>query len=90
MAETDKRYWFRAKKYGWGWGIPQTWQGWTVLIVYAAAVSLLAAMTLGDNKETAADILLFVIGMTIPTISLIYICYKKGEQPRWRWGGKDG
>jgi hypothetical protein len=25
------RYWFPAKRYGWGWGLPVTWQGWAVL-----------------------------------------------------------
>ncbi len=23
-------YWFPAKTYGWGWGLPVTWQGWVV------------------------------------------------------------
>jgi hypothetical protein len=27
-------YWFPAKRYGWGWGLPQTWQGWLVLAVF--------------------------------------------------------
>jgi hypothetical protein len=26
----DPEYWFPAKRYGWGWGIPVTWQGWVV------------------------------------------------------------
>lgn len=24
-------YWFPAKRYGWGWGLPSSWQGWVVL-----------------------------------------------------------
>lgn len=32
----SKRYWFPAKKYGWGWGMPATWQGWLVLGAYLA------------------------------------------------------
>jgi hypothetical protein len=27
------RYWFPAKTYGWGWGLPSTWEGWLVLVV---------------------------------------------------------
>ena len=23
-------YWFPAKRYGYGWGLPHTWQGWIV------------------------------------------------------------
>ena len=25
-----KEYWFAAKTYGWGWGLPTVWQGWLV------------------------------------------------------------
>jgi hypothetical protein len=25
------RHWFPAKTYGWGWGLPSTWQAWVVL-----------------------------------------------------------
>jgi hypothetical protein len=34
------QYWFPAKRFGWGWGLPITWQGWAVLFVF---VSLVAA-----------------------------------------------
>ena len=30
MQRNDK-YWFPAKRYGWGWGPPNNWQGWVVL-----------------------------------------------------------
>ena len=29
--DKSKQYWFPAKRYGWGWGPPQSWQGWLVL-----------------------------------------------------------
>jgi len=25
--QTERDYWFPAKRYGWGWGIPNRWQG---------------------------------------------------------------
>jgi hypothetical protein len=31
-------YWFPAKRYGWGWGLPMTWQGWLVLAAFLALV----------------------------------------------------
>ena len=31
---SDHNYWFPAKRYGWGWGLPISWQGWIVLIAY--------------------------------------------------------
>lgn len=36
---TPPRYWFPAKTYGWGWGMPITWQGW---LVFLAALGLFA------------------------------------------------
>jgi hypothetical protein len=29
---TQQRYWFPAKRYGWGWGFPLTWQGWIAFL----------------------------------------------------------
>jgi hypothetical protein len=34
VASNPPRYWFPAKRYGWGWGLPCTWQGWLVLAAY--------------------------------------------------------
>jgi hypothetical protein len=31
--QIDGRYWFPAKRYGWGWGLPVTWQGWLVAFI---------------------------------------------------------
>jgi len=38
----EKKFWFPAKTYGWGWGPPICWQGWVVLIVYI--ILLIAGM----------------------------------------------
>jgi hypothetical protein len=37
--DTDtKNYWFRAQRYGWGWGLPLTWQGWIIVIAYTVMI----------------------------------------------------
>ena len=36
--DRERRYWFPAKRFGWGWGPPATWQGWCVLLVFLALV----------------------------------------------------
>ena len=41
MHTQPKNYWFPAKRYGWGWGLPSAWQGWVVLLVYLAVIILL-------------------------------------------------
>ena len=38
--ESHVQYWFPAKRYGWGWGFPMTWQGW---VAFAGFLILLFA-----------------------------------------------
>jgi hypothetical protein len=75
------RYWFAAKRYGWGWGPPVTWQGWVVTIVWLGAM-LLGLWVIGVRWHPVACAG-FALGMTCV---LLFICYRKGEPPRWRWG----
>jgi len=82
MSDNEKKYWFRAKRYGWGWGLPVMWQGWVVLAVWLAAVTLSVPWMAAGN--TAA----YLSFVAVMTAILIAICYAKGEPPRWRWGGK--
>ena len=42
----DDRYWFPAKRYGWGWGPPNNWQGWAVVAGVAALITVGAATIL--------------------------------------------
>ena len=32
--DAQPKYWFPAKRYGWGWGLPGTWQGWLVVAAF--------------------------------------------------------
>lgn len=72
------KLWFRRKNYGWGWS-PSTWEGCLVLLVW------LVLFTFGlvklDHEWLKNVVVMFVL-----TILLIWICYKKGEKPRWSWG----
>jgi hypothetical protein len=79
---TNKRYWFPAKRYGWGWGPPISWQGWMVTLLWFAAV--IGAIPLFDTRRHPLRYLGFVLGMII---LLVAICYAKGEPPRWRQAG---
>lgn len=31
-----KEIWFPAKKHGYGWGMPATWQGWAILLGFVS------------------------------------------------------
>lgn len=74
--------WFPAKRYGWGWGPPVTWQGWVVMIVW------IAVLTLGASVLAGRHWIAFAAFMVIMVAILIAICYAKGEPPHWRWGNK--
>lgn len=77
------RYWFPAKRYGWGWGPPRTWQGWLVLVAFLALLAAGAAGFLSRGEAGS-----FIIFATILVAALIAVCYLTGEPPRWRWGKK--
>ena len=80
--DTDtKNYWFRAQRYGWGWGLPLTWQGWIIVIAYT--VMIIAGIFIFPLNEKKALFICWLVGFTI---LLLVICWIKGEPPRWRWG----
>ena len=74
----EKKIWFRRKLYGWGW-TPCTWEGWLVILVWV--IFFATAMTNMDHEIFKN--LLFIF---LSVLFLIWICYKKGEKPRWQWG----
>ncbi len=83
-----EKYWFKAKRYGWGWR-PVTWQGWIIMLVYVAALILTVYAT-GLNKHSTSDSLFTAAAVFVAlTLLLLAICYQTGEKPRWRWGDND-
>jgi hypothetical protein len=80
MSES-KQFWFPAKRYGWGWGLPITWQGWVVFIAFFALL-VVAFFLFPPARETFS----FIVYTGILVAVLAVICYAKGERPRWRWG----
>ena len=78
-----KQYWFPAKKYGWGWGMPLCWQGWCVLAAYVIPVIAAAMFKLPDREPA-----LFWLMFALQTLVYFVMCWWKGEPPQWRWGTK--
>lgn len=78
----DPLYWFPAKRYGWGWGPPRTWQGRLVIAAFVLA-AVGAAFALPPERHLAA----FLLSVAALCGLLFAICLAKGEPPRWRWGG---
>jgi hypothetical protein len=78
---TGTRYWFRAKRYGWGWGLPLTWEGWLVLAGFVVLVIASAVMFPPPRAFASYLTCVAVLGLV-----LFGICWLKGEPARWRWG----
>ena len=78
--DNENRYWFPAKRYGWGWGPPNCWQGWVVLVGWLAI--LFSAKAVFPHPRPVA----YWIFLAVMVGLLMVICYVKGEPPAWRWG----
>jgi hypothetical protein len=77
----EREYWFPAKRYGWGWGIPTAWQGWLVLAAFAVLL-IIGSIVLPPGKQIWS----YLAYVVVLCVLLIGICWLKGEPPRWRWG----
>jgi hypothetical protein len=81
IKDNPKGYWFKRKLYGWGW-FPVKWQGWIVILIWAILFAFSVIMIEKNDNEIGKNLLvIFII-----TGMLIWICYKKGEKPKWSWG----
>lgn len=80
MSSPKTPYWFPAKRYGWGWGLPARWEGWVVLVAWMVAVMALAPVVVRHG-------IVWLYVFMVPMMAVLFaICYAKGEPPRWRWG----
>lgn len=83
MASTEKKYWFPAKRSGWGWGLPTAWQGWLVCVIYFALVLAGAGAVLPRHGAPC-----FFAYTGALTLLLVVICMVKGERLPWLRGNK--
>ena len=75
--------WFAAKRYGYGAGLPISWQGWAVTLAFMALVGAIAFL-FGDKP-------LVVVALVIPLSFLLILVTAKTTRGgwRWRWGKED-
>ena len=83
----NKRLWFKRKTYGYGW-TPSSLEGWLVTLGYVLVI-VYDFRRIDAISHSASDTLLpFFIDFIIATSIFVFICYKKGEKPKWQWGKK--
>ena len=83
---SQQKYWFPAKRYGWGWGIPSTRQGLAVVVAYFA---LMAGGSFFLSFFLPQLGVAFLVGyIIVVSLLLVAVCRLKGEPLRWHWGSK--
>lgn len=80
----QKKLWFRAKQYGWGW-YPATWEGWAVMIGF---ILLVFGIAYAFSPENPANVAPFLGSIFVSVAALMALCYRTGEKPEWRWDNK--
>jgi len=73
--------WFAPKRFGYGSGLPISWEGWAVVALFIAAILGVALRTNGATRA----------GLTAALVAaLIAVCAAKTDGGwRWRSGGED-
>jgi hypothetical protein len=78
----DKGPWFRAKRFGYGAGLPFRWQGWVFLFTHMALIIGLA-FGLNDRPVILVPVILLIAFAPMP----IYAARTEGG---WKWrNGED-
>jgi hypothetical protein len=81
MPADPHNYWFPAKRYGWGWGLPVSWQGWLVLVIFFTLIAV--GIWLFPPHKVPGRFIAYVV---VTSVIFAGVCWMKGEPPRWRWG----
>jgi hypothetical protein len=75
--------WFAPKRYGYGAGLPISWEGWALTIGYSA-------IALGLSWALRERPLELVAALALPTVAFIVICARTTRGGwRWRWGEEE-
>jgi hypothetical protein len=76
--------WFRAKRYGYGAGLPFKWQGWMLLAAYLTSLAGIGFLSRQDGALPRASAFALIL---VITGYFIVICRNRTEGGwRWRWG----
>jgi hypothetical protein len=82
----EKGPWFRAKKFGYGAGLPFKWQGWAILAFYVLAMTGLGL--LADNNTAMPTIATVALMLCVTGIFVAIV--RKRTEGGWKWRGDLG
>jgi len=76
--------WFRTKSYGFGAGLPCSWEGWAAFFLFVAAMIGLSAL---PQSLTAPHPWLGIALRIGLIVGFIVLVWRKSDKPwAWRWG----
>jgi len=79
---SDDKDWFQPKRFGYGAGLPTTWQGWVLILGFLALITLAALLLV--PAHTGLFVAIAVIGAL--ALNVIAAQHTRGGW-KWRWGG---
>ena len=79
----QKGPWFRAKRFGYGAGLPFKWQGWVVFGLYV--VAMMGLGLLADNDKAIPTIVTVALMLVVTGIFLVIV--RKRTEGGWKWRG---
>lgn len=80
---TEGPEWFAQKRYGYGAGLPISWQGWALTVAFIAYA--------GGVSVAFKDKPLVMIALIAPAAVIFLTIVAKTTRGgwRWRWGGEE-
>jgi hypothetical protein len=88
--QSKPEYWFKRKRYGYGW-TPVTWQGGATVVAFVVVV--LAASIMMERvpeDDLARGLGVYVAVVVMALVMLLLVTVRKAPKGKWRWGAKDG
>lgn len=81
LSNRKTAYWFHAKNFGWGWGMPAKKEGWLTYAGYVLFVVVFESWLANSRPESIFEA---ALGLLLPTVALVWLCVLKGEPTKWR------
>lgn len=84
---TGTNYWFKRRRYGWGW-TPVSREGWLVVAGFVAAL-VIPAILIDDRLEDSGWWLGgWFAWLAICVIGMFVVTRRHAPPGKWRWGTK--
>jgi len=78
MTPSETRWWFKRRRYGRGWALLKTWQGWLLSVTYLGLLAL-GWRLFAEEAHIALSAYVLVL-----TACGLGVCWWKGEPSLWR------